>query len=308
VTATLLDGKAVAKDIRDELAARVTNVLERLGRPPALAIVLVGDDPASAVYVRNKLKTAEESGMGVNLERLPSSTSLAALLGVVDRLNKDPKYDGILVQSPLPAALGADAEQRVFDAIDPGKDVDGFSPISAGRVSQNREGFAPCTPAGVIELLVRTKTPIEGKHAVVIGRSDIVGKPMAALLLHKNATVTICHSRTRDLPAVARTADILVAAIGRPAFVTPDFVKPGAVVIDVGINSVTSGEEVKRIFGRYPDRLQVFEKRGSVLVGDVHPDVAQKAGALTPVPGGVGPLTIAMLMANTVRAAELRLR
>ena len=308
MTATLLDGKAVAKDIRDELAARVTTVLERLGRPPALAIVLVGDDPASEVYVRNKLKTAEDAGMGVSLERLPSTTSLSAVLGVVDRLNKDPKYDGILVQSPLPKTLGAEAEQRVFDTIDPGKDVDGFSPISAGRVSQNREGFAPCTPAGVIELLVRTKTPIEGKHAVVIGRSDIVGKPMAALLLHKNATVTICHSRTRDLPAMARTADILVAAIGRPAFVTPDFVKPGAVVVDVGINSVTSAEEAKRIFARYPERLQLFSKKGSVLVGDVHPDVAEKAGALTPVPGGVGPLTIAMLMANTVRAAELRLR
>src|SRR5688572_3952679 len=308
VTATLLDGKAVAKDIRDELAARVTNVLQRLGRPPALAIVLVGDDPASEVYVRNKLKTAEDAGLGVKLERLPSSTSLSAVLGVVDRLNKDSNYDGILVQSPLPKALGADAEQRVFDTIDPGKDVDGFSPVSAGRVSQNREGFAPCTPAGVIELLVRTKTPIEGKHAVVIGRSDIVGKPMAALLLHKNATVTICHSRTRDLPAMARTADILVAAIGRPAFVTPDFVKPGAVVIDVGINSVTSADEAKRIFGRYPERLQLFEKKGSVLVGDVHPDVAATAGALTPVPGGVGPLTIAMLMANTVRAAERRIR
>jgi methylenetetrahydrofolate dehydrogenase (NADP+)/methenyltetrahydrofolate cyclohydrolase len=308
VTATLLDGKAIAKDIRDELDSRVTKVVERLGRPPALAIVLVGDDPASEVYVRNKLKTAEDAGMGVHLERLPSATQLNVVLGVVDRLNKDPKFDGILVQSPLPKALGADAEQRVFDTIDPGKDVDGFSPISAGRLSQNREGFAPCTPAGVIELLVRTKTPIEGKHAVVIGRSDIVGKPMAALLLHKNATVTICHSRTRDLPAMARTADILVAAIGRPAFVTREFVKPGAVVIDVGINSVTSAEEAKRIFARYPDRLQVFNKRGSVLVGDVHPDVAETAGALTPVPGGVGPLTIAMLMANTVKAAEQRLR
>jgi methylenetetrahydrofolate dehydrogenase (NADP+)/methenyltetrahydrofolate cyclohydrolase len=308
VTATLLDGKAVAQQIRDELTARVTDVQLKLGRPPALAIVLVGDDPASEVYVRNKLKTAEDAGMGVHLERLPSATPLSAVLGVVDRFNKDPKFDGILVQSPLPKALGADAEQRVFDMIDPGKDVDGFSPISAGRVSQNREGFAPCTPAGVIELLVRTKTPIEGKHAVVIGRSDIVGKPMAALLLHKNATVTICHSRTRDLPAMARTADILVAAIGRPAFVTPDFVKPGAVVVDVGINSVTSAEDAERIFARHPERLQVFKKRGSVLVGDVHPDVAATAGALTPVPGGVGPLTIAMLMANTVRAAELRIR
>jgi methylenetetrahydrofolate dehydrogenase (NADP+)/methenyltetrahydrofolate cyclohydrolase len=308
VTATLLDGKAVAQQIRGELGDRVANVKAKLGRPPALAIVLVGDDPASEVYVRNKLKTAEDAGMGVQLERLPGSSSLADVLAVVDRFNADSTVDGILVQSPLPKSLGADAEQQVFDRIDPGKDVDGFSPISAGLILQNREGFAPCTPSGVIELLVRAKIPIEGKHAVVIGRSDIVGKPMAALLLHKNATVTICHSRTRDLPAMCRTADILVAAIGRPAFVTPDFVKPGAVVIDVGINSVTKPEEAQKIFSAYPDRLKVFEKRGSVLVGDVHPDVAGVAGALTPVPGGVGPLTIAMLMANTVRAAELRSR
>jgi methylenetetrahydrofolate dehydrogenase (NADP+)/methenyltetrahydrofolate cyclohydrolase len=308
VTATLLDGKAVAQQIRDELGARVANVEAKLGRPPALAIILVGDDPASEVYVRNKLKTAEDAGMGVFLERLPGASTLTTVLAAVDKYNKDAKFDGILVQSPLPKSLGADAEKRVFDAIDPGKDVDGFSPISAGRVLQNREGFAPCTPAGVIELLVRTKTPLDGKHAVVIGRSDIVGKPMAALLLHKNATVTICHSRTRDLPAMARTADILVAAIGRPAFVTPDFVKPGAVVIDVGINSVTSAADAEKIFASYPERLAVFRKRGSVLVGDVHPDVAAVAGALTPVPGGVGPLTIAMLMANTVRAAELRSR
>ncbi len=232
MTATLLDGKAVAQQIRDELNVRVANVKKKLGRPPALAIILVGDDPASEVYVRNKLKTAEDAGMGVQLERLPSATTLAAVLGVVERFNHDSSFDGILVQSPLPKSLGKDAEQQVFDTIDPDKDVDGFSPISAGRVVQNREGFAPCTPAGVIELLVRAKIEIEGKHAVVIGRSDIVGKPMAALLLHKNATVTICHSRTRDLPAMAREADILVAAIGRPAFVTPEFVKPGAVVIE----------------------------------------------------------------------------
>jgi methylenetetrahydrofolate dehydrogenase (NADP+)/methenyltetrahydrofolate cyclohydrolase len=308
VTATLLDGKAVAQQIRNELTTRVANVKKKLGRPPALAIILVGDDPASEVYVRNKLKTAEDAGMGVHLERLPSATTLTDLLSVVERFNHDSRFDGILVQSPLPKSLGTEAEQQVFDTIDPNKDVDGFSPISAGRVVQNREGFAPCTPAGVIELLVRTKSQIEGKHAVVIGRSDIVGKPMAALLLHKNATVTICHSRTRDLPAMAREADILVAAIGRAAFVTPEFVKPGAVVIDVGMNSVTRAEDAQRIFARYPDRLEVFRKRGSVLVGDVHPDVAATAGALTPVPGGVGPLTIAMLMANTVRAAELRVR
>jgi methylenetetrahydrofolate dehydrogenase (NADP+)/methenyltetrahydrofolate cyclohydrolase len=308
VTATILDGKAVAQQIRDELTTRVANVKNKLGRPPALAIALVGDDPASEVYVRNKLKTAEDAGMGVQFQRLPGSSSLADVLALVERFNKDTNIDGILVQSPLPKGLGTHAEQKVFDAIDPSKDVDGFSPISAGLVQQNRDGFAPCTPAGVIELLVRSKIQIEGKQAVVIGRSDIVGKPMAALLLHKNATVTICHSRTKDLPAMARTADILVAAIGRPAFVTPDFVKPGAVVIDVGINSVTKDDEAQRIFAAYPARLETFKKRGSVLVGDVHPDVAKVAGALTPVPGGVGPLTIAMLMANTVKAAELRSR
>ena len=231
------------------------------------------------------------------------------MLAVVDRFNKDPKYDGILVQSPLPKSLGADAEQRVFDAIDPGKDVDGFSPISAGRVSQNREGFAPCTPAGVIELLVRTKTPIEGKHAVVIGRSDIVGKPMAALLLHKNATVTICHSRTRDLPAMARTADILVAAIGRPAFVTPDFVKPGRrrhrrrhQLRHVG----RRGEADLRAVT--PSACRCSTRRAPCSSATCIPTSPPTAGALTPVPGGVGPLTIAMLMANTVRAAELRIR
>ena len=308
MTATLLDGKSVAEEIRNELTARVERVKKKLGRPPALSIVLVGDDPASQVYVRSKLKTAEETGMNVRHERLPATATLAETLAIVRRFNADPTVDGILVQSPLPKAMGADAEQQVFDAIDPDKDVDGFSPISAGRLLQNRDGFAPCTPAGVIELLVRRKIPIEGKHAVVIGRSDIVGKPMAALLLHKNATVTICHSRTRDLPGMAREADILVAAIGKPAFVTPSFVKPDAVVIDVGINSVTSPDEARRIFATRPERLAVFEKKGSVLVGDVHPDVVDHAGALTPVPGGVGPLTIAMLMANTVKAAERRIR
>ena len=306
MAATILDGKAVAQEIRAELASRVARVRQKLGRPPTLAIVLVGDDPASHVYVRSKLKTAEEAGIGVRHERLPVTATLAATLAIVRRFNEDRSIDGILVQSPLPKAMGSDAEQQVFDTIDPGKDVDGFSPISAGLLSQNRDGFAPCTPAGIIELLQRRKIPIEGRHAVVIGRSDIVGKPMAALLLHRNATVTICHSRTRDLPAVARLADLLVAAIGRAAFVTPEFVKPGAVVIDVGMNSVTQPEEARRIFGARPDRLAAFEKHGSILVGDVHPDVADRAGAITPVPGGVGPLTIAMLMANTVKAAERR--
>jgi methylenetetrahydrofolate dehydrogenase (NADP+)/methenyltetrahydrofolate cyclohydrolase len=222
-------------------------------------------------------------------------------------LNASTEFDGILVQSPLPATLGADAEQRVFDEIDPAKDVDGFSPISAGHLVQNRPGFAPCTPAGVIEMLERERIEIQGSRAVVIGRSDIVGKPMAMLLLHRNATVTICHSRTRDLPAVAREADILVAAIGRPAMVTPDYVRPGAVVVDVGINRITDASLAEKIFAGHPKRLDVFRRSGAVLVGDVHPDVAETAGVLTPVPGGVGPLTIAMLMANTVRAAELRL-
>jgi methylenetetrahydrofolate dehydrogenase (NADP+)/methenyltetrahydrofolate cyclohydrolase len=306
VTARILDGKAVARQIRDELKDRVERVLKRLGRPPALAIVLVGDDPASQVYVRNKLKTAEEAGLGIQHERLPATATLAETLAVVKRFNADPQVDGILVQSPLPKAMGPDAEQRVFDAIDPAKDVDGFSPISAGLLMQNRDGFAPCTPAGVIELLERGKIPIAGQTAVVIGRSDIVGKPMAMLLLHRSATVTICHSKTRDLPAVARQADILVAAIGRPAFVTPAFVKPGGIVIDVGINAVNDPDQARRIFANRPDRLETFERRGTTLVGDVHPDVAETAGAMTPVPGGVGPLTIAMLMANTVKAAERR--
>jgi methylenetetrahydrofolate dehydrogenase (NADP+)/methenyltetrahydrofolate cyclohydrolase len=306
VTARILDGKVVAEQIRGELAPRIERVRARLGRPPALTIVLVGDDPASQVYVRSKLKTAEDEGMGVELKQLPASTSLSETLALVRRLNADLDVDGILVQSPLPKAMGPNAEREIFDTIDPTKDVDGFSPLSAGRLVQNRDGFAPCTPAGVIELLTRSAIPIEGQHAVVIGRSDIVGKPMAALLLHRNATVTICHSKTRDLAAVAREADILVAAIGRAAFVTAEFIRPGAVVIDVGINTVTKSEDAERIFATRPDRLDVFRRRGSALVGDVHPDAAAKAGAITPVPGGVGPLTIAMLMANTVKAAELR--
>jgi methylenetetrahydrofolate dehydrogenase (NADP+)/methenyltetrahydrofolate cyclohydrolase len=306
VPARLIDGKAIAQQIRDDLAARVSSIRSKLGRPPGLAIVLVGDDPASHVYVRNKLKTAEESGMAVTLEPLPSRASLDQVLAAVRKFNASREFDGILVQSPLPATMGADAEQKVFDAIDPAKDVDGFSPISAGHLAQNRPGFAPCTPAGVIEMLDRAGIEIQGKRAVVIGRSDIVGKPMAMLLLHRNATVTICHSRTRDLPDVAREAEILVAAIGRPAMVTANYVKPGAVVVDVGMNRVTDAALAARIFKNQPKRLAVFEKTGSILVGDVHPDVADTAGALTPVPGGVGPLTIAMLMANTVKAAELR--
>jgi methylenetetrahydrofolate dehydrogenase (NADP+)/methenyltetrahydrofolate cyclohydrolase len=303
--AELLDGKAVASQIRADLSDRIAAVSQRLGRSPGLAIVLVGDDPASEVYVRNKLKTAEESGMHVSLTRLGSETSLATLLETVEGLNANSEIDGILVQSPLPAALGDDAEQQVFDTVSAAKDVDGFSPISAGYLAQNRAGFVPCTPAGVIEMLDRCNIPTEGKRAVVIGRSEIVGKPMALLLLGRNATVTICHSRTQDLPAVCREADILVAAIGRAGFVTPDYIKPGAVVIDGGINRVTDADQAQQLLRSNPKRLALFEKNGSILVGDVHPEVEAVAGKLTPVPGGVGPLTIAMLMANTVRAAEL---
>ncbi len=307
VTARLIDGNAIARQIRADLEPRVAALRDKAGRAPGLGLVLVGDDPASHVYVNSKLRTAQETGMHVELVQLPADSSLEDVLAVVHRFNASEQHDGILVQSPLPAAMGHDAERRVIDAISPDKDVDGFSPIAAGRLMQNQPGFAPCTPAGVIEMLDRSGIEIEGRHAVVLGRSDIVGKPMAMLLLHRNATVTICHSRTRDLPAVAASADLLVAAIGRPAFVTPDYVKPGATVIDVGINRVSDADLANRIFANHPDRLAVFNKRGTVLVGDVHPDVAAKAGALTPVPGGVGPLTIAMLMANTVKAAEMRL-
>jgi methylenetetrahydrofolate dehydrogenase (NADP+)/methenyltetrahydrofolate cyclohydrolase len=268
--------------------------------------VLVGDDPASHVYVNSKLRTAQESGMSVRHEALPDTASLSQVLDLVRAFNDDDDVDGILVQSPLPKSMGAAAEQQVFDAISPAKDVDGFSPLSAGLVSQNRDGFAPCTPAGVMEMLERLGFDLTGQNAVVVGRSDIVGKPMSMLLLHKNATVTICHSRTKDLPGVCRQADLLVAAVGRPAMVTPDFVKPGATVIDVGINRVTDPDLARRILANWPKRIASFEKNGSVLIGDVHPDVMEIAGAMTPVPGGVGPLTIAMLMVNTVRAAELR--
>ena len=304
--ARLLDGVATANQIRAEIAPAVAAFTTRVGRPPGLGIVLVGDDPASDIYVRGKVKAAGEVGLRADLERLPATTSLAQLLDVVDRLNRSDAHDGILVQSPLPAALGDDAERLVFDAIQPDKDVDGLHPINVGRLVQNRATLVGGTPSGVIELLERSQIPIAGARAVVIGRSDIVGKPMALLLLHRHATVTICHSRTADLPAVAREADILVAAIGRPGFVTRAFVKPGATVVDVGINRLTDQSAVERFFAPGSKGRDTFARRGSVTVGDVHPEVAEVAGALTPVPGGVGPLTIAMLLKNTLRAAEQR--
>lgn len=306
MAARLLDGKAVAAAIRDSVRPDIDAFSRGAGRPPGLGIVLVGDDPASEIYVRNKVRAGTESGIRVDVERLPATASLEALLGVVARLNRSDEHDGILVQAPLPGAMGKNASQRVFDAIDPAKDVDGFHPSNVGRLVQGRAVLAPCTPSGVIEMLDRSGVRIAGARAVVIGRSEIVGKPMAILLLQRDATVTICHSKTQDLPAVAASADILVAAIGRPGFVTPDFVKPGATVIDVGVNRVTDAVVARRLFPVGSARLGDFERRGAVVAGDVHPSVADVAGALTPVPGGVGPLTIAMLLKNTVAAARAR--
>ena len=308
MSARLLDGRAVADQIRAEVAPDVAAFTARAGRPPGLGIVLVGDDPASEIYVRTKLKSASEAGLRADLERLPAQATLEQVLSVVDRLNRSDAHDGILVQSPLPAAMGDEAERRVFDVVSPAKDVDGFHPINVGRLVQNRASLVACTPSGIIELLERSGIAIAGARAVVIGRSDIVGKPMALLLMHRNATVTICHSRTTDLAGVAAQADIVVAAIGRAGFVTPDFVKPGATVVDVGTTHMSDRTAVERFFPPGSKRHDAFLKRGALVVGDVHPDVANVAGALSPVPGGVGPLTIALLLRNTVRAAVERTR
>ena len=305
-TARLLDGTAVANQIRAELRPAVEAFTARAGRPPGLGIILVGENPASEIYVRGKLKSAGEAGLRADIERLPASASLPQLLDLVDRLNRSEVHDGILVQAPLPASMGEDAESRVFDAVSPEKDVDGFHPVNVGRLVQNRATLVACTPSGVIELLERSGIAIAGARAVVIGRSNIVGKPMALLLLHRHATVTICHSRTVDLAKRAAEADILVAALGRPAFVTPDFVKPGATVVDVGINRLSTRASVERLFAPGSKRLDDFDRRGSITIGDVHPSVAGVAGALSPVPGGVGPLTIAMLLKNTMTAAMAR--
>ena len=301
-----LEGKAVGEAIRESLRPRVEAFTAVAGRPPGLGILLAGNDGGSEIYVRNKVKACEALGVAADLQRLPEEASLGEVMAIVGRFNASETHDGILVQSPLPVGMGSDAERQVFDAIDPAKDVDGFNPVNVGRLVQNRPALAPGTPSGVIELLDRSEVQIQGARAVVIGRSDIVGKPMAMLLLHRHATVTICHSRTADLPAVTVTADILVAAIGRPGFVTRDFVKPGATVIDVGTTRVTDRDQIVALFGADSPRLEVLERRGWTSVGDVHPEVAHVAGALAPVPGGVGPLTIAMLLSNTVSAAERR--
>ena len=306
MSARVLDGQALARTIQGEIRPEVEAFTSQQGRPPGLGIVLVGDNPASEVYVRNKLTSGGDIGFRADLERLPASATLVETLALVDRLNRSSVHDGILVQSPLPKAMGPGAEQRVFDSIAPSKDVDGLTPVNVGLLVQKRAALVACTPSGIIELLDREKIPIAGRHAVVIGRSDIVGKPMALLLLHRDATVTVCHSRTPNLAQVCREADILVAAVGKAGLVTRDFVKPGAAVIDVGMNKVTDARVAESLFPDGHPRLGVFRSKGSVLVGDVHPEVADVAGALTPVPGGVGPLTITMLMRNTLRAAKAR--
>ena len=298
-SARVLDGAALAREIRAELRARV-DALTAAGARPGLGVILVGDDPASAVYVRGKTAACDEAGLFHETVRLPATAATDEVLERVADFNRRRDIHGILVQLPLPKAVDA---TRVLDAVDPAKDVDGFHPDNVGRLVQKRPRFVPCTPAGIMELLKRSGIEIAGRRAVVLGRSDIVGKPMAMLLLHADATVTVCHSRTPDLAAVTREADLLVAAIGRPGFVRAEHVRPGAVVIDVGINRIESLDLARELLSA--DRLRAFETKGHTVVGDVHaPSVLPVAGALTPVPGGVGPLTIAMLIANTVRSAE----
>jgi len=300
--ARILDGTKIAQDIRREVAADVTS-MAAAGVRPGLAVILAGHNPASEIYVRGKIKACEEVGIYSEQLTPPETATTIELLALVDELNRRDEIDGILVQLPLPLQVDS---KRVLMTVDPAKDVDGFHPVNVGFLSTQRPGLVPCTPAGVIEILKRSNIPISGQEAVVVGRSDIVGKPVAMLLLNGNATVTVCHSKTRDLPAVCHRADILVAAIGRAGMVTRDFVKPGAAVIDVGMNKVTDPAEFRRLFAGNAKREETFRAKGSTLVGDVHPEVAEVAGALTPVPGGVGPLTIAMLMSNTVKAAKMR--
>ena len=299
----LIDGKALAQEIQAEVAQQVRRMTET-GIRPGLAVVLVGNNPASHMYVRSKVKTCETLGMRSEKVELPAETTTGEILSVVERFNRNADIHGILVQVPLPSKVNA---REVLDSILPEKDVDGFHPVNVGRLVAGTATLKPCTPAGIIEILKRTGTQLRGRRAVVIGRSDIVGKPVALMLMHEDVTVTICHSKTPDLPSVAREADILIVAMGRPAFVSDDFVKPGAVVIDVGTNRVDSLERIHEIYGNDPQRLADHQKKGYTVVGDVNPGkVLPKCSLLTPVPGGVGPLTIAMLMANTVKAAELQ--
>jgi len=302
MAAIILDGNKIASEIRAEVTSEV-KAMTAAGMRPGLAVILVGHNPASQVYVRGKVKSSAEVGLYSEQHTPPETVSTEELLALVADLNRRDEIDGILVQLPLPAQVDA---KKVLMAVDPAKDVDGFHPMNVGFLSTQRPGLVPCTPAGIMEILKRSKIPIAGQEAVVVGRSDIVGKPAAMLLLNANATVTVCHSKTRDLASVCHRADILVAAIGRAGMITREFVKPGATVIDVGMNQVTDGAEFERLFAGNAKREETFRAKGSTLAGDVHPQVAEVAGAMTPVPGGVGPLTIAMLMANTVGAAKLR--
>jgi methylenetetrahydrofolate dehydrogenase (NADP+)/methenyltetrahydrofolate cyclohydrolase len=302
MSALILDGTRIAQEIRSEVAAEVKTMVSA-GVRPGLAVVLVGHNPASEIYVRGKVKACEE--VGVYSEKLTPAESISTddLLALIKDLNRRDDIDGILVQLPLPPQADS---KKVLLAVDPAKDVDGFHPMNVGYLSTQRPGLVPCTPAGVMEILKRSNIPVAGREAVVVGRSDIVGKPAAMLLLNANATVTVCHSKTHDLLAVCRRADILVAAIGRAGMITRDYVKPGAAVIDVGMNTVTDAAGFQRFFAGNAKREENFRKKGSTLIGDAHPNVAEIAGAVTPVPGGVGPLTIAMLMFNTVKAAKMR--
>ena len=300
VSGRILNGN----EIRDEILAEVKQEIAKFVNPPGLTAVLAGEDPASQIYVRNKMKACETVGIRSKTLRPAADITTEQMLAVVRGLNADDSVDGILVQLPLPPQV--DAQQGLL-AVDPAKDVDGFHPVNMGALATGAPRLVPCTPAGLIEILKRSGIPIAGKHAVVVGRSNIVGKPAALLLLMENATVTICHSRTADLPAMCRQADILVAAIGRGAMVARDYIKPGAVVLDVGMNRLTDAADVERAFSAHPDKIARFREKGTALVGDVHPgDMEELSSAYTPVPGGVGPLTIAMLMKNTVRAAKLR--
>lgn len=302
--AQLLEGKPTADAIKAEVAAEARRI-QQLGVIPTLAAVLVGDDPASAVYVRNKVQACADVGIGSEQIVLPAKTATAELLRIVNDLNERDRVDGILVQLPLPNHID---DAIIIEAIDPAKDVDAFHPANVGLLAMGRPRFVPCTPAGIIELLDRNHIEIAGANACVVGRSQIVGRPVASLLLQRHATVTVCHSKTRDLPGVTRQADILVAAIGRPAYIRGDFIKPGATVIDVGVNKITDRDQARAMFGDEADkRVAAIEKRGYTLVGDVHPAEADRiAGRRTPVPGGVGLLTVAMLMRNTVQAAKRR--
>ncbi len=303
MSAKLLEGAKVAETIRERVAAEIVECSAK-GLIPGLAVVLVGNDPASQIYVSQKVKTCEQLGVYSEKIELPESTSTHELLGLVLELNARDEIDGILVQLPLPKQINA---PLILNSVDPAKDVDGFHPVNIGKLTLNEPGVKPCTPAGIVEMLDYYNIQIEGARAVVLGRSRIVGLPISLLLLHRHATVTICHSRTADLPAVSRTADILIAAIGRTAMVDASYIKPGASVVDVGMNRITTREDLERYFGDDPKRRAAFEKRGSTTIGDVNPrEAAEVAGFLTPVPGGVGPLTIARLMQNTVTAMKMR--